>query len=305
MSDIWTPVNRQALLAELQQAFDERTAGVLLNVLDKVITQIYQVGVPREDFRELKQTVAELAEAQQRTEQQIAQLAEAQRRTEERVSSLELAVERLAEAQQRTEQRVAELAEAQRRTEERVSSLELAVERLAEAQQRTEQRVAELAEAQRRSEERLGRLESAIEQLVHAIDGLRKQVGGLSDMMGGDIEDVAHSVVYATLRREFGWQVSMLERVWKTWDDEPEEVDIFGTAMDPTKPERKIWIVGEAKRNLTLREVEKFSEQLKRARENLPGEIFPLCFCYRARPEVQEAVQNAGIRLIFSNGKLI
>ena len=183
------------------------------------------------------------------------------------------------------------LAEAQRRTEERIGSLELAVERLAEAQQRTE--------------ERIGRLESAIEQLVHAIDGLRKQVGGLSDMMGGDIEDVAHGVVYATLRREFGWQVSMLERVWKTWDDEPEEVDIFGTAMDPTKPERKIWIVGEAKRNLTLREVEKFSEQLKRARENLPGEIFPLCFCYRARPEVQEAAQNAGIRLIFSNGKLI
>jgi uncharacterized protein YhaN len=270
MSDIWTSINRQALLTELQQAFDERTAGVLLNVLDKVITQIYQVGVPREDFRELKQTVAELAEAQQRTEQQIGELAEAQRRTEERV---------------------AELAEAQRRTEERIGSLELAVERLAEAQQRTE--------------ERIGRLESAIEQLVHAIDGLRKQVGGLSDMMGGDIEDVAHGVVYATLRREFGWQVSMLERVWKTWDDEPEEVDIFGTAMDPTKPERKIWIVGEAKRNLTLREVEKFSEQLKRARENLPGEIFPLCFCYRARPEVQEAAQNAGIRLIFSNGKLI
>ncbi|HWP47203.1 MAG TPA: hypothetical protein VNM22_08595 [Candidatus Limnocylindrales bacterium] len=284
MSDIGTSINRQALLTELQQAFDERTAGVLLNVLDKVVTQIYQVGVPREDFRELKQTVAELAEAQRRTEERVAELVE---------------------VQQRTEQQIGELAEAQQRTEERIGSLELAVERLTEAQQRTEERVAELAEAQRRSEERLGRLESAIEQLVHAIDGLRKQVGGLSDMMGGDIEDVAHGVVYATLRREFGWQVSMLERVWKTWDDEPEEVDIFGTAMDPTKPERKIWIVGEAKRNLTLREVEKFSEQLKRARENLPGEIFPLCFCYRARPEVQEAAQNAGIRLIFSNGKLI
>ena len=268
MSDIGTLVNRQALLAELQQVFDAQTAGILLSVLDKVITQIYQVGVPREDFRELKQTVVELAEAQQRTEQRVTELAE---------------------AQQRTEQRVAELAEAQRRTEQQVAEL-------AEAQRRTEQQVAELAEAQRRSEERLGRLESAIEQLVHAIDGLRKQVGGLSDMIGRDIEDVAHGVVYATLRRELGWQVSMLERVWKTWDDEPEEVNIFGTAMDPARPERKIWIVGEAKRNLTLREVEKFSEQLRRARENLPGEIFPVCFCYRARPEVQAAALNAGIR---------
>lgn len=147
-------------MAELQQAFDEQTAGVLLNVLDKIVTQVYQVGVPREDFRELSQTVTELAEAQQRTEQRVAELAE--------------------------------------------------------AQQRTEQRVAELAEAQRRSEERLSRLESAIEQLVHAIDGLRKQVGGLSDVMGGDIEDVAHGVVYATLRREFGWQVSMLEQPFKS-----------------------------------------------------------------------------------------
>jgi DNA repair exonuclease SbcCD ATPase subunit len=291
MSEIGSLVNRQVLLAELQQAFDEQTAGVLLSVLDKVVTQIYQVGIPREDFRELKQTVGELAEAQQRTQQQVTELAEAQQRTEQRVAEL-------AEAQQRTQQQVAELVEAQQRTEQRVAEL-------AEAQQRTEQRVAELAEAQRRSEERLGRLESAIEQLVHAIDGLRKQVGGLSDMMGGDIEDVAHGVVYATLRRELGWQVSMLERVWKTWDDEPEEIDIFGTAIDSTKPERKIWIVGEAKRNLTLREVEKFSEQLRRARENLPGEIFPVCFCYRARPEVQEAAQNAGIRLIFFSGKLI
>ncbi len=45
--------------------------------------------------------------------------------------------------------------------------------------------------------------------------------------------------------------------------------------------------------------------QVERARGHLSGEVFPVCFCYRARPEVQEAVQEAGIRLVFSSGKIV
>ena len=145
----------------------------------------------------------------------------------------------------------------------------------------------------------------AVERLVIAIDALHKQVGGLSETVGGDIEDIAYIVLHEVLKREFGWQVSVLERSWQTWNGEPEEVNIFGTATDPVRPERKIWIVGEAKHNLTLREVERFIEQVRRARNHLVGEIFPVCFCYRARPEVQQAIRNAGIRLVFSYGKLV
>ena len=242
MSDTLILINREALLTELRQTFDEQTANVLLSVLDKVALQIYQAGVTREDFRELKQIVTELAAAQHRVEEQISELAEAQRRSEERLSGVE----------------------------ERVSRLELAVERL-----------------------------------VIAIDALHKQVGGLSETVGGDIEDIAYIVLHEVLKREFGWQVSVLERSWQTWNGEPEEVNIFGTATDPVRPERKIWIVGEAKHNLTLREVERFIEQVRRARNHLVGEIFPVCFCYRARPEVQQAIRNAGIRLVFSYGKLV
>ncbi|HWP46449.1 MAG TPA: hypothetical protein VNM22_04730 [Candidatus Limnocylindrales bacterium] len=249
MSDTLILINREALLTELRQTFDERTANVLLSVLDKVALQIYQAGVTREDFRELKQIVTELAEAQHRVEEQISELAEAQRRSEERLSGVE----------------------------ERVSRLESAVERL----------------------------ELAVERLVIAVDALHKQVGGLSETVGGDIEDIAYIVLHEVLKREFGWQVNVLERSWQTWNGEPEEVNIFGTATDPVRPDRKIWIVGEAKHNLTLREVERFIEQVRRARNHLVGEIFPVCFCYRARPEVQQAIRNAGIRLVFSYGKLV
>ena len=67
MSDGWVLVDREVLLVEMQQVFDARTAGVMLHVLDRVAAQVRQDGVTREDFRELKQIVAELAEAQRRT----------------------------------------------------------------------------------------------------------------------------------------------------------------------------------------------------------------------------------------------
>ena len=256
MNDGWALIDREVLLAEMQQVFDARTAGVMLHVLDKVAAQVRQDGVRREDFRELKQIVADLAEAQ--------------RRTEERMGSLELVVERLAEAQQRTAEET---------------------KKLAAAQARTEKRVAELATAQTRTE--------------RALERLSQQVGGLSDTVGGDIEDIAYIVLHDVLKREFGWQVGVLEREWQTWDGEPEEVNVFGEATDPARPGEVIWVVGEAKHNLTQKEVDRFAGQVERARRHLVGEIFPVCFCYRARPEVQQRVRDAGIRLVFSYGKLV
>ena len=79
---------------------------------------------------------------------------------------------------------------------------------------------------------------------------------------------------------------------------------IFGQALDPQRPEVVIWIVGEAKRNLTVWEINRFAKQLERARQHLIGEIFPVCFCYRARPEVQELAKTKGINLVFSYGHL-
>ena len=221
MNDGWVLVDREVLLVEMQQVFDARTAGVMLHVLDRVAAQVRQAGVTREDFRELKQIVAELAEAQRRTTEEIKELVAAQVRTEA------------------------------------------------------------------------------------GIDRLRKQVGGLSETVGGDIEDIAYIVLHDVLKREFGWQVGVLEREWLTWDGEPEEVNVFGQATDPARPGQVIWIVGEAKHNLTRKEVDRFARQVERARRHLVGEIFPVCFCYRARPEVQQQVRDAGIRLVFSYGKLV
>ena len=264
--------NRTLMLEQLASVFEEEQAQVLA----AVIYDSYNDLVRRDDFSDLKVIVREIAETQQRTDQHLVDLAAAQQRTEQRV-------EELGEAQQRTEQRVEELGEAQQRTEQRVGDLAEAQQRTAEAQQRT-------AEAQQRTE--------------YAVQHLAREVGGLSNRMGGDLEDVAAIVIEDALTRELGWQVDELSRVWQTRDGAEEEIDVFGKAYDPSRPDTSVWIVGEVKFNLTLRDVERFSKVLERAAAHLDGEIVPVCFCYRIRPVVQEKVLEEGYRLVLSSGRM-
>ena len=198
-------------------------------------------------------------------------------------SELKEIVRDLGETQHRTGQRVEELAEAQQRTEQRV-------EQLAEAQQRTEQRVAELGEAQRRTET--------------ALQSLAREVGGLSNRLGGDLEEVAAIVIEDALQRELGWEVEELTRVWQTRDGVDEEIDAFGKAYDPSRPDSTLWIVGEVKFNLTMRYLDRFSRLVARAGSHLDGEVVPVCFCYRIRPAVQERVLESGYRLVMSTGRM-
>jgi hypothetical protein len=242
--------------------------------------EMYQaiVAIVDDRLREVRVT----REGFERLEGAITRLAEAQARAEERVGHLETGMDRVEAALER-------LAEAQARTEAPVGGLEAALERLAEAQARTEAQVGQLAQVQARTE-------AALQQLA-------RQVGGFSDTVGGDIEDIAYIVLYDVLKRELGWEVGVLERTRQQWNGELEEINVFGRATDPTQPERTIWIVGEAKHNLTLREAERFAQQVGRARQHLAGEVYAVCFAYRARPEVRVRLRELGIPLLFPYGR--
>ncbi|MDZ7369116.1 MAG: hypothetical protein ONB43_25175 [candidate division KSB1 bacterium] len=308
---------REALQKRLEQAFEPRTAQVLVNVFEQVL-EARNGYVTREDFRDLKQAVTELAAAQARTEAAVQVLAEKQARTEAAVQVLaekqartEAAVQVLAEKQARTEAAVQVLAEKQARTEAAVQVLaekqartEAAVQVLAEKQARTEAAVQVLTEKQSQTDEAVRSLAVAQANTEKALQQLARQVGGLSDTVGGDIEDIAYIVLHEVLKRELGWEVGILERSWQTWDGEAQEVDVFGQARDPAHPERRIWIVGEAKHNMTMKEVEHFIKKVGRAKQHLTGEVFAVCFCYRVRPEVKARIKEAGLRLVFSYGKL-
>jgi hypothetical protein len=152
--------------------------------------------------------------------------------------------------------------------------------------------MARLAEAQARREVTAKQTREVLEQLASQMESV---VAG--------IEDIAYIVLHDVLKREFGWDVGVLERTWQRWDGEGEEANVFGQATDPSDPGRTIWVVGEAKHNLTLREVERFKEQADRARRHLAGEVYAVCFAYRARPEVRDRLKELGIPLLFSYGR--
>jgi len=88
------------------QKLPEDIKNALLDLVEEMDN-----SVKKEDFNELKAIVAELAEAQKRTEERLdtlslrmEELAEAQKKTEERLNALTLRVEELAEAQKKTEE---------------------------------------------------------------------------------------------------------------------------------------------------------------------------------------------------------
>ena len=327
MNNLLRKIDRTLIFERLLSTFPEPQAEVLTETISLAVGQVWGDVATKTDVDELKEalrrlaeaqartdeSVRALAEAQARTERRVEELAEAQRRTEEefqryreaseaRFARIEAALDRLAEAQARTEEEFRRYREA---SEARFARIEAALDRLAEAQARTERRVEELAEAQARTERRVEELAEAQARTERKVDQLARQVGGLSETIGGDLEDIAYIVIHKVLGRELGWKVGELKRVWQKWDGQLREVNIFGEAHDPQRPSQRIWIVGEAKHNLTMREVERFARTVEMARRNLEGEIFPVCFCYRARPEVQERIRELGFRLVFSYGELV
>jgi predicted nuclease with TOPRIM domain len=302
---------QDTLRAILRRVFDEAAVDTLLKALDHLAARGDQgiadlrrwlegslgglqteVNQLTKGYGSVEEGLARLTVAHARMEEALTRLIEAHARLEE-------AVVRLAEAQARTEERVARLEEAQARTEERLTRVE-------EGQRRLEEALARLAEAQAQAEERIARLERLMEQVT-------RQVGALSDVIGGDLEDAAYIVIHDTFTRELGWKVDVLERTFLRWDNHELEVDIMGRAYDPARPKYEIWIVGEAKYNITVGEVERFAKKLPLISEYLTrqGEekkerlIVPVCFCYRARPEVRERIYDLGFHLVFSYGRVI
>ncbi len=86
---------------ELKEQFGEQAASKLTAVLGQIYQDLSD-AVTKKEFNELKDVVAELVQAQKRTEQRLNELAEAQKRTEQRV-------EELAQAQKRTEEQIQKL----------------------------------------------------------------------------------------------------------------------------------------------------------------------------------------------------
>ncbi|MEW6525710.1 MAG: hypothetical protein AB1444_03465 [Spirochaetota bacterium] len=178
----------------------------------------------------------------------------------------------LSEAQRRTEQRVEELAEAQKRTEQRV-------EELAEAQKRTEQRVEELAEAQKRTED-------VLKNLILTVDDLKKQVGGLSMVVGYGIEDNLIPYIENFVYNQYGAEAKEVERKYIQYDSgKYDEVNIYVKAV---KNDKDVYIIGECKAQPGKRDIDRFAKMLERLRVYLQSDVIGFMVGYTIHPEIEE-----------------
>jgi hypothetical protein len=258
------------LYEDLAHTLDPQAARAVASAIGAVYEELHQ-ALTREDLAGLRDAVAELAQAQARTEQRLEALAEAQARTEQRL-------EVLANAQARTEQRLEQLAEAQQRVEIRVSALERAVTRLAEAQARTEREVATLA---------------------RGLKETREMVAGLSDTVGYGLEDRAMATLPGLLKREYGIEVEgrLVRRFVEYPEGGGEEVNILGAGRKDSAP---ISIVGEAKSRPGKKDVDQFLKRVERLDRHglLAGERFLLLVAYSVNPEVERYAKGKGLTLV-------
>lgn len=103
--------------ASILQNLPEDLRLTMLELIEAIEQNLRdQLAVRREDFDALRETVRDLAEAQQRTES--------------RLDRLEAIVAELAEAQKRTEQHVGELAEAIRKLTETQTAMQIRLDKL-------------------------------------------------------------------------------------------------------------------------------------------------------------------------------
>jgi len=310
---------------ELSQSLDEKAARALTKTLTKIYEDLHNT-VTKAEFDELKQIVAELAEAQKRTEERLdslaqsveelaeaqkrteerlEELAEAQKRTEERLDSLTLRVEELAEAQKRTEERLEELAEAQKKTEERLDSLTLRVEELAEAQKRTEERlnsltlrVEELAEAQKRTEERLEELakaqqntEESLNRLIKRVDNIEVQLGGLAMAVGYGIEDKLYSHMPNFAKGCFGVEPEniILRKNIVYPNGKYDEINLY---IEGKLNGKDVLVIGECKAQPGKKDIDRFMKLTLRLQDYFDKEIYPFVVGYTFAPDVEKYISE-------------
>ena len=157
------------------------------------------------------------------------------------------------------------------------------MEELTEAQK-------ELAKAQIRTEEEL--------------EKRTKQVGGLSEKLGGSLEDLSYDVLTAFIEKYYQLEVDELTRDYLVFDGREIEFNILGKGREKSTG-KQLTIVGEVKTNITLQEVKHFLKQIKIVRKYLKDEIFLVMFGFRARLDARELAKQNDIRLFATYGKEI
>jgi hypothetical protein len=164
--------------------------------------------------------------------------------------------------------------------------------------------VQDLAEAQKRTEERVGDMQGSLQEMQRAVTDLAKQVGGLSNTVGANLEDFACDLV-----------PELLEKYWRfaTVSAGPEELTTadgvgreFDVVVRGTIDGRPVTVLCETKATVSTTEVSKFLRIVEKVREAHPGEdVRPLFFGYKANSAARGLITQSHAAMIFTRGVMI
>jgi len=151
-------------------------------------------------------------------------------------------------------------------TKAELNELTGVVRGLAEAQQGLAEAQRELAEAQKRTE--------------WAVADLAKQVGGLSNALGGSLEDFACDLVPEILEKHWQMQIASAGPEEIVVSGRQREFDIVVRGTIAGKP---VTVLCEAKASVSPAEVQRFLRVVEKTRAAHPDDdIRPLFFGYKA-----------------------
>ena len=160
---------------------------------------------------------------------------------------------------------------------------------LANAQARTESRVEQLANAQARTE--------------WAIKDLAKQVGGLSNALGGSLEDFACDLVPEMLEKYWQMEVQSAATEELLIGRRYREIDVVVRGTVAGKP---VTVLCEVKATVSRKEVDGFLAIIERYRSLNPHEdIRPLFFGYKADRRARERIVAEGTAMVFTRGVML
>jgi chromosome segregation ATPase len=147
----------------------------------KLLEYLTKERVTKDDFQRLTEKVEKLADI-------VAELAEAQKKTEEELKALSKTVAELVEAQKKTDEELKKQSNTMAELSKTVSELSKTMAELAEAQKRTEEElkalsktVAELVEAQKKTDEELKKQSNTMAELSKTVSELSKTMAELAE----------------------------------------------------------------------------------------------------------------------------
>ena len=174
-------------------------------------------------------------------------------------------------------------------TKAELNELTGVVRELAEAQQGLAEAQRELAEAQKRTE--------------WAVADLAKQVGGLSNALGGSLEDFACDLVPEILEKHWQMQIASARPEEIVVSGRQREFDIVVRGTIAGKP---VTVLCEAKASVSPVEVQRFLRIVEKTRAAHPNDdIRPLFFGYKADRKARELIIAHGAAMVFTRGVMI